>query len=447
MEPANTRSGGELVRVLGLIFGLAAVVGGCIGQGILRAPGIVAAAVPQPGLILFLWLIGAFFSVLGAIAYVELATALPHAGGPYVYARRAFGPATGVTVGWSDWLNNLAAQGFLTVVLAEFLHRLGLFASVPVSVLAPIGVGGFFIVNWTSTRICGSSQVVGSALKGFGLLLLIVALLVGRTGGGAAVSPAGPSTAVIGIGGIIIALRQIQNTYAGWNNCTYFCEEMHAPERCVPRSVFGGIALVTALYLLVNVAMLRVLSPEQMAGSTLAAGDALHVVIGKWADVALTIFGLLSVGALTNLQMMFCSRIALAMARDHVLPSALTKVAPGGTPRNALIATALIAAISAASGSYEQLIAFSVALGVLTDFIVSLSAIRLRQTEPQLHRPWRARVYPWSIAAAALLQAALLAALIWENPFHSLLGTGFAVVIGVGYAIAHNKRVAALAGA
>lgn len=445
MALANTRSGGELVRVLGIIFGLAAVVGGSIGQGILRAPGIVAAAVPDPGLILFLWLVGGFLSALGAIAYVELATALPHAGGPYVYARRGFGPAMGVTVGWSDWLNNLSAQGFLTVVLAEFLHRMGLLTAIPTGVIAPVAIAIFFVVNWTNTRICGSSQIIGSSIKGFGLILLVVALMAGGSGG--APAPAalnGKDSTIIGIGGIIVALRQIQNTYAGWNNCTYFCEEMHAPERCVPRSMFGGIALVTAIYLMVNVAMLHVLTPAQMAGSTLAAGDALKVVIGSWANIALTIFGLVSVGALTNLQMMFCSRIALAMARDRVLPSPLTKVASGGTPRNALIATAVIAAAMAASGSYETLIAFSVALGLLTDLIVSLSAIRLRQTEPGLHRPWRARAYPWSIAAAALLQGALLAAVTWEDPFHSLLGTGFAVGIGFAYAIAHRRIAPAI---
>ena len=444
MQEAKSHSHGELVRVLGIIFGLAAVVGGSIGQGILRSPGIVAAAVPNPTLILLLWLVGGLFAALCAIAYVELATALPHAGGPYVYARRALGPAAGVTVGWSDWLNNLGAQGFLTVVLAEFLHRLGLLTSVPTGVIAPIAVVVFFLINWTNTRIAGHSQVIGASLKGVGLIMLVAALLVGGLiNHGSSPEPISThSTALIGIGSLIIALRQIQGTYNGWNTCSYFCEEMHSPERCVPRSMFHGILAVTIIYLLVNFAVLSVLTPAQMAGSTLAAGDALNAVVGRWADVALTVFGIMSVAALANLEMMFCSRIALAMARDHVLPSPLAKVAPGGTPRNGLIATAVIAAILAASGSYEELIAFSVALGLLTDLVVSLSAIRLRRTEPQLHRPWRARAYPWSIALGALLQALLLAGVVWDDPYHSLLGTSFAILVGIGYAVAHTKMMA-----
>jgi APA family basic amino acid/polyamine antiporter len=262
-----------------------------------------------------------------------------------------------------------------------------------------------------------------------------VLLLADRHGIAKPHPEAASTSTAIGIGGVIVALRQIYNTYAGWNNCTYFCEEMHKPEHCVPRAIFGGIAAVTGLYLLVNVAILRVLTPAEMAGSTLAAGDALNAVIGKWADIAITIFGIVSVAALTNLGMMFCSRIAFAMARDGVLPSSLARIAPGGTPRNGLIATAAIGAALAASGTYEQLIAFSVALGLFTDLIISLSAIQLRRTEPQLPRPWRAPFYPMAIMAAVLLETALLLALIWNDPFHSLSGTGVAVALGVAFAL------------
>ena len=433
---AKTRSSGELVRVLGIIFGLAAVFGGSVGQGILRSPGVVAAAVPSPGLILVLWAVGGLLAIIGAVPYAEVATAVPHAGGPYAFARRAFGPSMGVTVGWADWLNNLAALGFYTVVIAEFLHRLGLLSATPVNVLAPMGIAAFFLVNWGSTRLCGRSQVIGSALKGLGLCILIIVLLLADRNGVIRPHPARPdAVTALGIGGIIIGLRQVYNTYTGWNNCTYFCEEMHKPDRCVPRAIFGGIAIVTGLYLLVNIAILRVLTPAEMAGSTLAAGDALNAVIGKWADVAMTLFGLVSVAAIANLGMMFCSRIAFAMARDGVLPAPLARVAPGGTPRNGLIATASIAAVLAASGTYEQLIAFSVALALFTDLVVSLAAIRLRRTEPDLPRPWRAPLYPASIIAAVLLEAGLLAAMIWNDPFHSLSGTGLAVALGAAFAL------------
>src|SRR5690348_8434645 len=141
---ANTRSSSELVRVLGIIFGLAAVVGGMVGQGILRAPGLVAAAVPDAGPMLLLWAAGGLFAMLAAISYAEAAASFPCAGGPYAFARRGLGPAAGVTVGWSDWFNNLSALAFLSVVLAEFANRFGLLAGVPVFVLAPLSLSVFF---------------------------------------------------------------------------------------------------------------------------------------------------------------------------------------------------------------------------------------------------------------------------------------------------------------
>jgi APA family basic amino acid/polyamine antiporter len=212
----------------------------------------------------------------------------------------------------------------------------------------------------------------------------------------------------------------------------------------VPRALFGGIALVTLLYVLVNAAILHVLSPAAMAGSKFAAADALGQVVGDRADMALTIFGVISVAAILNLQVMFSGRIALAMARDRVLPSALTKVSTGGSPRVALLATTLLSAAFAASGTYEQLIALNVALGVLTNLVVTISVLRLRRTEPQLQRPWRSPFYPLPILLSALINVLLLGALIYEDPVHSLLGTGFAIAIGIAYAMAHRQRARAI---
>jgi APA family basic amino acid/polyamine antiporter len=447
MQVADSRSGGELVRVLGIIFGLSAVVGGAVGQGILRTPGIVAGAVPEPAIILVQWAAGGAIATMSALALAELGAAIPHAGGPYVFVRRAFGPTAGTIIGWSDWLNSISAQAFMSVVVAEFVHRLGFLAQVPVALLAPGMIAIFFAVNWTNTRLCGSSQSVGSAMKGACLLLLVLILLLAPAPHRAAVAAAAPPAAAglgIAFAGVIVAIRAVQNTYDGWNNCIYFCEEMHAPERCIPRALFGGIALVAALYLLVNVALLRILSPAEMASSNFPAADALGAVMGDWADTLLTAFGVISVGAILNLNIMYGPRIALAMARDRVLPRPLAAVAPGGTPRNALIATTLGSAVLSASGTYEQLIAFNVALGVLINLSVGLSALRLRRTEPGLARPWRIPLYPWPVLVAVSINVALLGGLIFEDPVHSLLGTGSAVMIGLGYRMAKRLRPVAV---
>ena len=433
MVVAEPRSGRDLVRVLGLLFGLAAVVGGAVGQGILRTPGIIAAAVTSPALLLLLWIAGAAIAAINAVPFAELGTSIPQAGGPYVFVRRAFGPTAGIVVGWSDWLNNVSSQAFMSVVVAEFIHRLGWGNGLPVGLLAPAAILLFFALNWTNTRLCGSSQSFGSILKGSALLILVLVLFFVHARHMAAPAGAEATPVVIGLGAIIVGLRAVQNTYDGWNNGIYFCEEMHSPERHIPRALFGGIALVAALYLLINAALLHVLTPQAMALSTFAAADALGAVLGPWANTLLTVFGVVSVAAILNLNVMFGPRIALAMARDRVLPAGLATVSPGGSPRIALIATTAGAIVLATSVSHEQSIAVTVAPGGLGNFFGDLAALRLRRTEPALARPWRAPLYPYSILIAAGINAILLGALVYEDPVHSLAGTGLAVAIGISY--------------
>src|SRR5690348_4705847 len=93
----------NLLRILGLAFGIAMVVGGVVGMGILRAPGAVAGLLLSPRLIYVAWLLGGVYALLAVNTYAELATAVPHAGGPYVYVRRAFGNYLGFVSGWCDF--------------------------------------------------------------------------------------------------------------------------------------------------------------------------------------------------------------------------------------------------------------------------------------------------------------------------------------------------------
>ena len=108
--------------------------------------------------------------------------------------------------------------------------------------------------------------------------------------------------------------------------------------------------------------------------------------------------------------------------------------------RLALALPFLLAAVLPASATYEQLIAFNAALGVLITLSVGLSALRLRRTEPGLARPWRIPLYPWPVLVAVSINVALLGGLIFEDPVHSLLGTGSAVMIGLGYRMAKRLR-------
>ena len=429
MASKHEGAAGELLRILGIGFGLAVVVGGVVGQGIMRTPGIVAGAMPSEAWNLAAWTLGGLIILADACGTVELGASLPRAGGPYVFAHRAFGPFAGTMLGWADWLNYTLAISFVSVVFAEYAHRLGLATALPLGALAVLLIGAVTLVNWAGTRASGASQVLGSAIKGFGLLLLVAVLWIVP---GHASAPSAPAAApVFGLAAFATAMRAVAITYGGWSSCVYFCEEVHRPERNVVRSTFGGILLVMALYLLVNSSILHVLPREQIAASKLPVADAMAAVLGPASGSVITLLAIISVVAICNLQVMTAPRIAFAMARNGVLPSVLTRVSPSGTPRVALICTTVVAALLASTGGYERLIAMGAPFLIGVAAVSDLAAITMRIREPDLERPFKMPLFPLPAIIGFTVNALLIGAIFYEDPIDSSLGLGLLVAIGI----------------
>ena len=315
------------------------------------------------------------------------------------------------------------------MVFGEYVHRLGLAPHLSTSALAVGLIVAVAAVNWVGTRFSGGSQSVASAIKGAAFLLLAAILFASpHAPAGAAASVAAPGVALAGvttIGAAVMAIRVIYQTYAGWDAAIYFSEEVDRPERNVARATFGGIAAVTVLYVLINAAVLHVLSPAAIAGSTLAVGDAAKISLGTAGDTVITAMGLFSLAAIVNLQIMVVPRITFRMARDGALPRAFAAVARGGSPRLGVAATAVAAALFAATGSYESIVRIYAPWSIGAGRIVCLSAIRLRISEPDLPRPYRMPLFPWLPIGVAVISAALIAVVVWDDP---LAGLGSAVV-------------------
>lgn len=406
--------------MLGLGFGIAVVVGGVVGQGILRTPGIVADALRDPVWILAAWAAVGLFSVIDAFALVELGASVPRAGGPYVFVERAFGRVPGAVVGWSDWFNNLFAIAFIAVAFAEFTQRLGVLAGAPTGVLAVAVIAACWLVNWFGTSASGLSQNIGSALKA-AALLAIVAITFAAPGPAAAASVLTAHPALT-IAGVAIAMRAILNTYSGWNTCAYFCEEVHAPEKNLARATFIGIAVVTGLYVLVNAGLLHALTVEQIAASNLPVADAVETVLGPRGGMVTTAFAMISVAAIANLVVMSVARIAFGMARSGILPAFLARVVPSGTPRAALLVSVVIAGALASTGAYIPLMAIGATFAILINIAVDLAALGLRRSEPGLARPYRMPFFPLPPLAGIAINLVILIALVREDPANTLVG-------------------------
>ena len=409
----------QLSRVLGIVFGLAVVIGGVIGSGIMRAPGVVALGIRNEPLTLLFWAAGGGVALLTAMPLVEAGASVPKAGGSYPIATRAFGPTTGFMTGWLTWLQYTASNAFISVVFGEYVHRLGIATALPTSALAVGLIGVMTAINLTGTRISGGSQSVASAIKG-GAFLLVALVLFASPRAPASFHPAAVAhPALVGsaaFSAVIMAVRVIYQTYAGWDGAIYFSEEVHSPQRNVARATFMGIGLVTVVYLLVNAALFHVLTPAQVAGSELAVGDAIKVSLGALGNTAVTAIGAISLAAIVNLQIMAASRITFRMAADRVLPTFLAVVSRGGAPRRSVLAVAILSAVFAGSGSYESIVRIYAPWSIGSILMICLSGIWLRYKEPGLERPFRTPLFPWLSIFAALIQASLIAIVVIDDP-------------------------------
>lgn len=428
----------HLLRILGVIFGLAAVVGSVIGQGILRSPGVVANATGSPAIIIGLWVAGALVSCLLALPFIELSAAIPRAGGPFAFIHRAYGGKVSVVAMFAMMIGNFASMAYFAIVVGEFLVRLGVGGGEVSPIL--FGMAVLLIcalLNATGTRASGFTQIMFSSLKGVVLLALVIALFASD---GVVQQATDAAPLRQGWGAFGTAIVVVLTTYAGWWNVSAYGEEIENPGRAMPRALLGGIAGVAVIYLLINLAMLHVMTPDQMAGSELVAADAAGIVLGPQANFALTCFGVLSVGAIANLGLMTYTRLTFAAARAGIFPQALAHVSAGGTPLRAMMLVVVASALLLLTGSYLALVSLGETIFLPVMIAVSVAVITLRKKEPQLDRPWRVPFYPFSIHAGIFVTAALLVVYIAQDPFYSLAGFVLVGICWLGFQISHWLR-------
>jgi len=426
---ANTPSLGKerLLRILGVTFGVAVGIGGTIGIGILRIPGSVAAQLGHSGLIMVVWIVCGLYAFAGANTYAELGTMLPLDGGPYVYARRAYGEFGGFLVGWSDWLLRTSSMAYLVVALAEYAA--GLFSYNPAVITpAAIAVLIFFTAfHWLGLRAGSRAQEIMSVFKVLAFFVIIAAcfLFSPKLSAAPSTNPLLFSDPKLLFVAIALSMQSILGTYAGWHAPVYFSEENSDPAKSIPCSLFTGVVLVMAIYVLINLAMLHALPMSKLAGSKLAAADAAQLIFGGYSSQIVTSIMLVSLLGIINASFLFTPRVMFALSRDGLFFHSGVRVNTGGTPTTALLVTALAAIMLAGVGNFDKLFAFTALLTVLVDVAAFGTIFVLRWREPDLPRPFRARCYPVLPAIVFLGTGLLLIAFVvssTENSLYAVIG-------------------------
>jgi APA family basic amino acid/polyamine antiporter len=414
-----TNQNNQLLKLLGVGFGIAVTVGGTIGTGILRKPGPIAGLIGEPWMILLLWLAVGIYALLGVLCAIELAISMPQAGAWYVYARRAFGNYFGFVTGITSWLGTVSALGFGAYTMSEYIGLLLPSANAYIQLIAVIMLMLLTGFHWLGTKSAGKSQEILAVIKAIGLLVFVaVCFLFGGQPTSNALNAAVSSIVVpLTALGLIGALQAIFYTYDGWHTATYFTEENTDPAKTLPKSMISGVIMIIVIYILVNAAILYALPKEMLLNSKLAAADTISYIFGDGYSKIITIFLMISILGIVNAQIMFAPRVIFSMSRDHLFFKGAAKVNAAGTPSIAMPLTALLSVLLILSGKDT--------CGKLSDiatffFVLSYAAgfaalVKLRYAEPTMSRPFKAPLFPFLPILLILLSVMFLGGAVYSD--------------------------------
>lgn len=426
MADSPTRpSRGRLLQVLGVAFGLAVIIGNTIGVGILRTPGEVATHLPDTTWFLGIWILGGLYALLGALTLAELGAMVPESGGQYVYARRAMGDYAGFMIGWSDWISTCASVAAVTVSFGDYSTQLW-----PALTGRSVGVAIFVVIVLALIQARGikagdMTQQITSLLKTIVLVglagICLFATIPADAPAAVAVTPA------IGFGAIVLALQGVIYTYDGWNGMLYFSGECKNPGRDIPRSMAGGVIAVIVIYLLLNLAFLRVLGTAGMAGESLVAATSARKIFGENGDTVVRAVLLVSLFSAANAILLMASRLPYGLGRDGLLWNRFNSVSEGGTPTLSLWVSVIASSILLLTGTFNQILALAAFFFVVNYVTSFLSVLILRRREPDTPRPYRAWGFPFTTWFLVFGSFAFLLANLYSDRRNGLISLGLLV--------------------
>ncbi|UUF16866.1 MULTISPECIES: APC family permease [Flavobacterium] len=416
----------QLKKSLGLSFNIAVLIGGTIGVGILRTPGSIADLLNNYWLILASWLFGGLYILFGANSYAELATMLPKAGGSYNYIKRAFGEYAGFLSGWFDYITNAIPPAFYCIVISEYMIILFPALADYSTVMAISLLAAFVLIHLSGVKNGSVIQQITSFVKVICFVALVVACFMYS---GVEIAPIKTDNSFFQIGllfGFFKSLQLIIGTYNGWNAACFFAEENDDPGKNIPKSLYSGVLLVVAIYVLVNAAFFHVLPIETLAKSNLAAADVAKILFGENGAIIVTVISIFSLISILNAFMMIPPRILYGLSRDGFFIEKGTTVNKGGTPIVALLVSSLFSLLLIIFvGSFEVLFGFAAFISIIVWGLAYFSLLKLRTSEPDLPRPYRSFWYPWTTIIAIIASIALLIGFIYSDP------KSFIVILGI----------------
>ncbi|AEA46539.1 amino acid permease [Archaeoglobus veneficus] len=421
-------------------------IAGMIGAGIFALTGI-AAGIAGPA-ILVAFLLNGVVATLTGLAYAELGSSLPEAGGGYLWVREAMGDFFGFLAGWSSWAAHSIACSLYAVTFGAFfsevvVQMLGL--HVPQALVSKASaiaiVSALAYVNFRGVKESGRMGGIVTLLK-IAILLLFVVFGIYRTLSKPDWISAftTPSFMPNGMSGVLAAMGLTYIAFEGYEIIVQSGEEVKNPERNIPRAILISLWVVVIIYVLVAFSALGAIEsdvPSWMYLGRLAEFSMIRIAdqIMPFGSILIVLGGLISTVSAMNATIYSSSRVAFAMGRDRLLPAVLSKVHERNrTPHYSVFFSYLIIAVMAVAPI--EAVATAADIMFLLLFIqVNLVLIVLRYRRPDVRRAFRVPLVPYVPLAAVLLQAVIGYYLVTELKHGSLVLTATAFWIVFGYVI------------
>ena len=410
-------------RTLSDLDVFALTVGIVVGAGIFRTPALVAGFAPDAATMIAAWVAGGLLSIAGALCYAEMAAAWPHMGGDYHFLGRAYGERLAFLYAWARLaVIQTGSLALLAFIVGDYLQVIAPLGPTGPAIWAGLAVVAVSGLNWLGIRWGAAAQRWLTLVEVAGLVAVIAA--------GFMVAPAGAAPAPVSEGGAIgLMMVFVLLAYGGWSEAVYVSAEMKAPPRRIAPIMAAGLALVTLLYVLVNLAALHALGFAGLAASDAVAAEVMRRALGDGGAAAIS--AAVAVAALTsaNATAITGGRTAAALGQRFAALRWLGRWdMTRDTPGNALVAQgavalALVAAGGFARDGFQLAVEYTAPVFWLFLLLVGVALFVLRHRFPQVERPFRVPLYP----VLPAVFCATTAYLLWS----SLAYTGWGALAGV----------------
>jgi APA family basic amino acid/polyamine antiporter len=416
---------------ISLLTATAVVVANMVGTGVFTSLGYQVGGLPSGFAILLLWAVGGLCAFCGALAYGELAAALPRSGGEYHFLSRIFHPAAGFVAGWLSATVGFAAPIALAA-MAFGKYYTGIFPGASALQLS-LGVSvAVTLIHLFGIQVAARFQ----NLSTWGKVILILTFIVAGAlmGGDQPISftPVEGDGALLTSSAFAISLVYVMYSYAGWNAATYIIGEIRDPARNVPKAIALGTGLVTVLYVALNAVFLYAAPIGELEGKNEVGHVAADYIFGTLGGNLMS--GLICLGLVSSISAMTWvgPRVTMAMGQDLVLLRPFAKKSSRDVPVTALMFQLFIVVTLLLTSTFDSVLNYVQFSIQLCSFATVLGMMILRWTQPDLPRPIRCWGYPLTPLIFLGISLWMLIFVWQQRPMESLAGLA---TIGVGLLI------------